>query len=140
MREGAPVAGSRLRVVVALVVFEVVACAAVGASGLGAAAPETALAVQGDQGAYPHLIDQKHIGRRCTYEDIVVAGGTIVGIGGQVVAGGGGTGVGCDTFVAYELRSGQPSDRQPFVEPGYTLRPRPGVAEALPPSRSAITS
>jgi hypothetical protein len=120
MREGTPVAGSRLRVVVV---------ALVGASGLGVAAPGTALAMQGDQGAYPHLIDQKHIGRRCTHEDIVVAGGTIVGLGGQVVAGGGGTGVGCDTFVAYEFRSGAPSSRQPFVEPGYTLRPGPAVQE-----------
>jgi hypothetical protein len=134
------VAGSRLRVAVfALVVFEVVACAVVGASGLGVAAPGTALAMQGDQGAYPHLIDQKHIGRRCTHEDIVVAGGTIVGVGGQVVAGGGGTGVGCDTFYAYEFRSGQPSSRQPFVEPGYTLRPRPGAAEAVT-SAAGITS
>lgn len=120
MREGAPVAGSRLRVVVV---------ALVGVSGLGVAAPGTALAAPSDQGAYPHLIDQTHIGRRCTHEDIVVAGGTIVGFGGQVVAGGGGTGVGCDTFIAYEFRSGAPSDRQPFVEPGYTLRPGPTVRE-----------
>jgi hypothetical protein len=121
------VVGSRVRgVVFALVV------------GLVLAAPEKAFAVQGDQGGYPHLVDQKHIGRRCTHEDIVVAGGTIVGVGGQVVAGGGGTGVGCDTFFAYEFRSGQPSSRQPFVEPGYTLRPRPGAAEALT-SAAAIT-
>ena len=127
MREGTPVARSRLRVAIfALVVLEVVACAVTGASALGAAAPGTALAMQGDQGAYPHLIDQQHFGRRCRHDDVVVAGGTIVGLGGQVVAGGGGTGVGCDTFVAYEFRSGEPSGRQPFVEPGYTLRPRPG--------------
>ena len=118
MREGTPVAGSRWRVVFcALVVVEVIA-------------PGTALAVQSDRGGYPHLIDQQHIGRRCTYEDTVVAGGTIVGIGGQVVAGGGGTGVGCDTFYAYELRSGEPSSHQPFVEPGYTLRPGPDEANA----------
>ncbi|HKY77621.1 MAG TPA: hypothetical protein VJS45_15915 [Acidimicrobiia bacterium] len=77
------------------------------------------------------MIDQKHVGRRCTHEDIVVAGGTIVGVGGQVVAGGGGTGVGCDTFIAYEFRSGQPSGRQPFVEPGYTLRPGPDGAAVI---------
>lgn len=113
--------GSRWRVVVvALVLFEVLACGVASAS------------------AYPHLIDQEHIGRRCTHEDTMIAGGTIVGIGGQVIAGGGGTGVGCDTFVAYEFRSGQLSGRQPFVEPGYTLRPRPGVADALPPSRAVI--
>lgn len=140
MREGAPVAGSRLRVAVcALVVFEVVACAVAGAARLGVAAPEAALAVHAGQGGYPHLIDQQHIGRRCAHDDIVVAGGTIVGAGGQVVAGGGGTGVGCDTFYAYEFRSGQPSSQQPFVEPGYTLRPRPGAAEALT-SRASITS
>jgi hypothetical protein len=127
MREGAPVVGSRVRVVVVALVV-----------GLVLAAPETALAVQGDQGGYPHVIDQKHIGRRCTHEDIVVAGGTIVGVGGQVIAGGGGTGVGCDSFYAYEFRSGQPSSRQPFVEPGYTLRPRPGAVEALT-SAAAIT-
>jgi hypothetical protein len=120
------VAGSRWRVAFfALVVLEVVACAVAGASGLGAAGPGTALAVQGESGAYPHLIDQQHIGRRCTHEDTVVAGGTIVGVGGQVLAGGGGSGVGCDTFIAYEFRSGEPSGRQPFVEPGYTLRPGP---------------
>jgi uncharacterized membrane protein YedE/YeeE len=128
MREGAPVVASRVRVVVIALVV-----------GLVLAAPEIAFAEQNDQGAYPHVIDQTHIGRRCTHEDIVVAGGTIVGVGGQVVAGGGGTGVGCDTFVAYEFRSGQPSSRQPFVEPGYTLRPRPGAAEALT-SAPAITS
>ena len=129
MREGTPVARSRLRVAVyALVVLEVVACAVAGASGLGAAAPRTAVALHGDQSSYPHLIDQQHIGRRCTYEDTLVAGGTIVGVGGQVVAGGGGTGVGCDTFYAYEIRSGAPSSRQPFVEPGYTLRPGAGGA------------
>ena len=130
MREGTPVVGSRVRVVaVALVVFVVVACVVAGASGLGAAGPGAALAVQVDQGGYPHLIDQKHIGRRCTHEDIVVAGGTIVGFGGQVVAGGGGSGIGCDTFVAYEFRPGEPSSRQPFVEPGYTLRPGPAAQE-----------
>ena len=75
--------GSRLRVVVFALV-----------SGPGVFAPGMALAAQADQGAYPHLIDQKHVGRRCTHEDIVVAGGTIVGVGGQVVAGGGGSGVG----------------------------------------------
>ena len=129
MREGTPVAGSRLRVAVfALVVLEVVACAVAGASGLGAAGPGTALAVQGDQSSYPHLIDQQHIGRRCTHEDTMVAAGTIVGLGGQVVAGGGGTGVGCDTFYAYEIRGGDPSGRKPFVEPGYTLRPGPAGA------------
>jgi hypothetical protein len=101
------VSWSRWRVAVfALVPFEVLACTTASASG-----------------AYPHLIDQEHFGRRCTHEDTVIAGGTIVGVGGQVVAGGGGTGVGCDTFYAYELRSGEPSSRQPFVEPGYTLRP-----------------
>ncbi len=120
MREGAPVVGSRLRVaVVALVLAP------------GVFAPGIALAAQGDHGAYPHLIAQKHVGRRCTHEDIVVAGGTIVGVGGQVVAGGGGTGVGCDTFYAYELRPGRPSDRQPFVEPGYTLRPGPDGAALI---------
>jgi hypothetical protein len=119
MREGTPVAGSRVRVVVfALVV-------------VGVAAPEPALAAQRDQGGYPHLVDQKHIGRRCTHEDIVVAGGTVVGVGGQVVAGGGGTGVGCDTFYAYEFRSGEPSSHQPFIEPGYTLRPPPDGAASL---------
>jgi hypothetical protein len=107
---------------------------AVGALGLGLvlAAPETALAAQVEEGRYPHLIEQRHIGRRCTHEDIVVAGGTVVGAGGQVVAGGGGTGVGCDTFYAYELRAGEPSSRQPFVEPGYTLRPRPDLAAIIP--------
>ena len=119
--------GSRLRVVVfALVLFEVVACAMASASGLGVAATRTLLA-EADRGAYPHVIGQEHHGRRCTHDDIVIAGGTIVGIGGQVVAGGGGTGVGCDTFVAYEVRPGEASTRQPFVEPGYTLRPRPSA-------------
>lgn len=89
------------------------------------AAPGTVLAEPGDEGPYPHLIDQQHIGRRCTHDDIVVAAGTVVGVGGQVVAGGGGTGVGCDTFYAYEVRTGEPSNHAPFVEPGYTLRPRP---------------
>ena len=100
--------GSRWRAVVfALVLFEVLACAAASAS----------------DSAYPHLIDQEHFGRRCTHEDTMIAAGTIVGVGGQVAAGGGGTGVGCDTSYAYEVRSGEPSSRQPFVEPGYTLRP-----------------
>jgi hypothetical protein len=125
---GKSVAGSRPRVVVfALVLFEVVTCAVASASGLGVASPGTPLAAGGDPGAYPHFIGQEHIGRRCTYDDTMVAGGTIVGVGGQVVAGGGGTGIGCDTFYAYEFRSGEPSSRQPFVEPGYTLRPG-GVA------------
>lgn len=123
-------AGTRSRgVVVALVVVEMVLCGTVVATAFSVAGPGTALAAPADRGPYPHLIDQKHIGRRCTHEDIVVAGGTIVGVGGQVVAGGGGTGVGCDSFVAYEFRSGAPSGRRPFVEPGYTLRPGPAARE-----------
>ncbi len=117
-------AGSHLRVgVFALVVVAMVACAVVSASRLGVASAGTLLAVATDESVYPHLIGQEHIGRRCTYRDTMVAGGTIVGVGGQVVAGGGGTGVGCDTFYAYEIRSGEPSGRHPFIDPGYTLRP-----------------
>jgi hypothetical protein len=78
----------------------------------------TLVAAPGDRDAYPHLIGQEHVGGRCTPDDIEVAGGTIVGAGGQVVAGGGGTGVGCDTFYAYELRSGEPKTSKPFLEPG----------------------
>ena len=119
-------AGSHLRVgVVALALFEMVACAVMSASGLGLASSRAPLAVGSDETAYPHLIGQEHVGRRCTYHDTMVAAGTVVGVGGQVVAGGGGTGVGCDTLYAYEIRSGQPSGRHPFVDPGYTLRPRP---------------
>jgi len=126
MREGTPVAGSHLRVGVgALALFEMVAGAVMSASGLGLASPGAPLAAGRDETAYPHLIGQEHVGRRCTHQDTMVAAGTIVGVGGQVVAGGGGTGVGCDTFYAYEIRSGQPSGRQPFVDPGYTLRPGP---------------
>lgn len=126
MREGTAVAGARLRIdVFALALLEMVACAVVSASGLGVASPGTRLAAGSDGSVYPHLIGQEHIGRRCTYHDTMVAAGTIVGVGGQVVAGGGGTGVGCDTFYAYEIRSGEPSGRQPFVDPGYTLRPGP---------------
>lgn len=61
--------------------------------------------------------------RRCTPDDVALAGGTIVGVGGQVVAGGGGTGVGCDTFWAYELRTGEPGTRQPFAEPAIYVNP-----------------
>jgi hypothetical protein len=121
---GKPVAGSCLRVAVfALVLVEVVACAIGSTSGFGFDSPPIPLAVGGDHGGYPHLIGQEHIGRQCRYDETVIAGGTIVGVGGQVVAAGGGTGIGCDIFYAYELRSGEPSSRQPFVEPGYTLRP-----------------
>ena len=82
-------------------------------------------AAPGERDAYPHLTGQEHVGGKCTPDDVAVAGGTIVGVGGQVVAGGGGTGAGCDTFWAYELRSGEPSTRRPyaFVEPAIYLNP-----------------
>ncbi len=73
--------------------------------------------------AYPQISDQQHLGGRCAPGSTEVAGGTIVGIGGQVVAGGGGTGVGCDTFYAYEVRSGRPGVAEPFVEPGWYVNP-----------------
>jgi len=72
--------------------------------------------------------DQKHIGTRCTYEDTQVAGGTIVGAGGQVVAGGGGSGVGCDTFYAYEVRTGDPKVAVPWAEPGIYVNPGGAVS------------
>jgi hypothetical protein len=102
-------------VVVALVLF----CA--GALARGPAA--TPMAAAGERDAYPHLIGQEHVGSRCSPDDAALAGGTIVGVGGQVVAGGGGTGVGCDTFWAYELRTGEPTTRHPFAEPAVYLNP-----------------
>ena len=95
-----------------------------GATGIfahGSAA--TLIAAPDERDAYPHLTGQEHVGGRCTPDDAAVAGGTIVGVGGQVVAGGGGTGVGCDTFWAYELRSGELTTHKPFVEPAVYLNP-----------------
>jgi hypothetical protein len=73
--------------------------------------------------AYHREAGQEHYGRRCSHQDTQVAGGTIVGVGGQVIAGGGGTGVGCDTFYAYEVRAGEPKAVVPWTEPGIYLNP-----------------
>lgn len=81
------------------------------------------VAVAPAEGAYPRRQGQEHFGGECTPYDTMIAGGTIVGIGGQVVAGGGGTGVGCDTFYAYEVRVGQPAVARPWTEPGVYLNP-----------------
>ena len=101
----------------------VVALALVSAVDLARGGVATLIAAPGERDAYPHLIGQEHVGSRCTPDDAALAGGTIVGVGGQVVAGGGGTGVGCDTFWAYELRTGEPTTRQPFAEPAVYLNP-----------------
>ena len=101
----------------------VVALAFVSAGALAGGSVPTSVAAPGERDAYPHLIGQEHVGNRCTPDDVALAGGTIVGAGGQVVAGGGGTGVGCDTFWAYELRTGEPTTRQPFAEPAIYLNP-----------------
>jgi hypothetical protein len=71
---------------------------------------------------------QEHVGPRCTPEDIQVAGGTIVGVGGQVVAGGGGSGADCDTFYAYEVRTGKPEVAVPWAEPGIYINPGGAVS------------
>lgn len=95
----------------------------------------TFIAAPGEGDAYPHLTGQEHVGGRCTPDDVAVAGGTVVGAGGQVVAGGGGTGVGCDTFWAYELRSGEPTTREPFVEPATYLNPGRASGQGSVPRR-----
>ena len=118
-------ARSRLPVLVfvalALLPFGALAGGAMRISARGSGA--TLIAAPGERDAYPHLTGQEHVGGRCTPDDVAVAGGTVVGVGGQVVAGGGGTGVGCDTFWAYELRSGEPTTHNPFVEPAVYLNP-----------------
>jgi hypothetical protein len=101
----------------------VVALGLVSAGALGRGPAAAPMAAPGERDAYPHLIGQEHVGSRCTPDDTALAGGTIVGVGGQVVAGGGGTGVGCDTFWAYELRTGEPTPRQPFAEPAVYVNP-----------------
>lgn len=103
-----------------------VALALVSAGALTHSPATTPMAAPGERDAYPHLIGQEHVGSRCTPDDVALAGGTIVGVGGQVVAGGGGTGVGCDTFWAYELRTGEPTTRQPFAEPAIYVNPGGG--------------
>ncbi|MEW6472403.1 MAG: hypothetical protein AB1679_09030 [Actinomycetota bacterium] len=85
-------------------------------SGMSVAAP-------GNGESYLHKRGHEQVGRRCTPRDAEVAGGTIVGAGGQVVAGGGGTGVGCETFYAYEVRTGEPQTAVPWAEPSIYLRP-----------------
>lgn len=108
-------ARSRMALLV-VVAFVVVIALARGPAATLMAAPD-------ERDGYPHLMGQEHVGGRCTPEDTALAGGTIIGVGGQVVAGGGGTGVGCDTFWAYELRTGEPSPRQPFAEPAIYVNP-----------------
>ena len=85
-------------------------------------------AAAGSDDLYPHQRGQEHVDHRCSHDDTQVAGGTIVGIGGQVVAGGGGSGVGCDTFYAYEVRTGEPTTARPWMEPGLYLNPGGVVA------------
>ena len=110
-------------VVVALALLAVVVPAGGATRTFAPSSAASLIAAPGERDAYPHLTGQEHVGARCTPADVAVAGGTIVGVGGQVVAGGGGTGVGCDTFWAYELRSGEPRTREPFVEPAIYLNP-----------------
>ena len=96
---------------------------------VGAAAPTFEAESSGMHGALadrdgsPEVRDQKFFGNRCTRRSTEVAGGTIVGAGGQAVAAGAGTGIGCGTFYAYELRPGQPTLVLPYVEPGVFLNP-----------------
>jgi hypothetical protein len=99
----------------------------VAACSLFFVAPGTPAAF-GSEESYPREQGQEHVGGRCTPQDAQVAGGTIVGVGGQVVAGGGGTGVGCDTFYAYEVRSGEPTVARPWTEPAVYLNPGRMVA------------
>jgi hypothetical protein len=87
-----------------------------------------AVAAPGGDGAYPSQREQQHVGARCTPDDTQVAGGTIIGLGGQVVAGGGGTGAGCDTFYAYEVRTGEPKTATPWAEPAIYLNPGGAVS------------
>jgi hypothetical protein len=101
----------------------VVAFALVAGAALVGRPAATLMAAPDERDGYPHLMGQEHVGNRCTPEDTALAGGTIIGVGGQVVAGGGGTGVGSDTFWAYELRTGEPSPRQPFAEPAIYVNP-----------------
>jgi hypothetical protein len=89
---------------------------------IAALGPPAVAASSGD-GAYSSQRGQEHVGARCTPQDTQVAGGTILGIGGQVVAGGGGTGAGCDTFYAYEVRTGEPKTTTPWAEPAVYLNP-----------------
>jgi len=72
---------------------------------------------------YPRINGQHHLGRGCTVDDAQVAGGTIVMAAGEEAAAGGGTGAGCDTFVAYELHPGAPAAAGPALEPGLYLSP-----------------
>ena len=82
-----------------------------------------AIAASAEDETYPRQRGQEHVGGRCTPRDTQVAGGTIIGAGGQVVAGGGGSGVGCDTFYAYELRTGEPKTATPWAEPAVYINP-----------------
>jgi hypothetical protein len=104
---------------------------AVACSLLTAAVAAPAFAAPGSDDSYPRQRRQEHIGGKCSHDDTQVAGGTIVGAGGQVVAGGGGTGVGCDTFYAYEVRAGEPTLARPWTEPALYLNPG-GTVRGLP--------
>ena len=96
---------------------------AVACSLLSVALGAPATAAPGSEDGYPRQQGQEHVGDRCTHRDLQVAGGTIVGVGGQVVAGGGGSGVGCDTFYAYEVRTGEPKAAVPWTEPAVYVNP-----------------
>ena len=80
-----------------------------------------------DRDGSPEVRDQRFFGNRCTRRSTEVAGGTIVGAGGQAIAAGAGTGIDCGTFYAYEVRPGQPTLVLPYVEPGVFLNPGEGV-------------
>ena len=114
-------------------------CPLVGSMAVVGASPRTAVAATSAANGYPHLIGQEHVGGTCTPDDAVIAGGTIVGLGGQVVAAGGGTGVGCDTFYAYEFRTGAPRIIKPFVEPGLYLNPGRTAKAVVPDSAPSLT-
>ena len=105
-----------------LVVVAPLLLAGVGASGAATATATT---------EYPRINGQHHVGRGCTLDDPQVAGGTIVTVAGEEAGAGGGTGAGCDSFVAYELHAGEPVVDGPALEPGVYLHP--GAGDRLRP-------
>ena len=118
--------GSRTKLVAVvggLVLVAVGARAAAPAPAAGAGRAARLVAAGADGGGYPGNNGQEHVGAPCPPEATAIAGGTIVVVGGQEAAAGGGTGIGCDTFYAYEFRSGPPSTGRPSVEPAVFLNP-----------------
>jgi hypothetical protein len=120
------VSGPRAKVLTAVCCLLVIGLGALAVATpptLSAGSPRPLVAAGPDGDTYPQMNGQKHFGGRCTPDSTAIAGGAIVEVGGQEAAGGGGTGVGCDTFYAYELGGGPPKIDRPHVVPGLYLNP-----------------